>query len=117
MDGVSGTLGYVLKGSNMGTFQKDAAASREAARVAADDLNTLYEDWWQSLDGPERRVARSFLGFGIPDACADSLAAAGIPQVSGLVVSGKGLVTVRLPRTSLTAFIAAHPHRSAAELS
>ena len=92
----------------MGTYQTDA--NRETARIAAADLNTLYEIWWGNLDGIERREARSFLGFGIPDTCAEKLAAAGIPQVMGLVCSAiGGVVHVRLPRQSLTAFIAAHP--------
>jgi len=94
----------------MGTYQAAATAQREAARIAAADLNVLYENWWESLDGPERREARGFLGFGIPEACADKLAAAGVPQVSGLVVSAAGHVRVRLPRLALAAFIAAHPH-------
>lgn len=94
----------------MGTYQSEAVARREAARIVAADLNILYEHWWETLDGPQRRMARSFFGFGIPDACADSLEAAGIPQVRGLVVSSAGVVNVRLPSLSLTAFIAAHPH-------
>ena len=93
----------------MGTFQAEAVARREAARIAAEDLNVLYEDWWDNLDGPERRVVRGFLGFGIPDACADKLAEAGIPQVVGLVVNAAGLMKVRLPRLSLTGFVAAYP--------
>ena len=92
----------------MGRYQTDA--NRETARIAAADLKILYENWWGTLDGPERRVARSFLGFGIPDACADKLAAAGLPQVMGLVASAcGGLVHVWLPRLTLMAFIAAHP--------
>jgi len=103
------------KGSNMGTYQTEVIAKREAARIAADELNVLYENWWDNLDGPERRVVRGFLGFGIPEACADKLAAAGIPQVVGLVVSAAGLVKVRLPRLSLTAFVAAHPLSTACD--
>jgi len=92
----------------MGTFQTEATARREAARIAAEDLNTLYEHWWESLDGPQRRLARTFFGFGIPDACAHSLAAAGIPVVRGVVVSSRGVDIVPLPSESLTAFLAAH---------
>ena len=93
----------------MGTRSAEAAASRETARVVAADLNKLYESWWETLDGPERRVARSFLGFGLPNAFADKLAAAGVPQVMGLVASAAGLTKVWLPRATLTTFIAAHP--------
>ena len=91
----------------MGTYDEDVAASREAARIAAEDLHTLYQNWWENLDGPERRLARSFLGFGIPHELADKLAAAGLPQVMGVVASSAGLTTVWLPRATLTAFIAA----------
>jgi len=92
----------------MGTYQTDA--NRETARIAAADLNTLYENWWGNLDGIERREARTFLGFGIPDACADKLAAAGLPQRMGIVCSAAGgVVHVRLPKQSLTAFLATHP--------
>ena len=93
----------------MGTYQADAAASRETARIVAADLKVLYERWWESLDGPERRVARSFRGFGIPEACADKLAAAGLPQVLGMLASSIGLSKVWLPRVTLTEFVAAHP--------
>ena len=93
----------------MGTYQAEAAARFEAAKVAAADTNRLYEHWWETLDGPERRVARSFLGHGIPTACADKLAAAGVPQVMGMLASASGVAKVWLPRMSLTAFIAAHP--------
>lgn len=93
----------------MGTYHADATTRFESARSAAADLNVQYEHWWESLDGPERRLARSFLGFGIPAECAAKLAAAGLPQVSGLVASASGLVAVWLPRLTLTAFIATHP--------
>lgn len=93
----------------MGTYHEDVAASREAARIAAAELHTQYQNWWETLDGPERRVARSFLGFGIPSEFAAKLAAAGLPQVVGVVASSAGLTTVWLPRAMLTAFIAAHP--------
>jgi len=93
----------------MGTYQREAAARTEAAKIAAADLNVLYERWWKTLDGPERRLARSFLGFGIPDDFAHKLAAAGIPQVRGLLASAAGLVKVWLPRTVLTKFVARHP--------
>ena len=93
----------------MGTHYARVAANCEAAKAAAADLNKLYESWWETLDGPERRVARSFLGFGIPNAFADKLAAAGVPQVMGLVASAAGLTNVWLPRATLTTFIAAHP--------
>ena len=93
----------------MSTYQRDAAARIEAAKIDAADLNVLYERWWKTLDGPERRLARSFLGFGIPEDFARKLAAAGIPQVRGLLASAAGLVTVWLPRTVLTKFVARHP--------
>ena len=93
----------------MGTYQTEAADRIEAAKIAAADLNVLYEQWWATLDGPERRVARSFLGFGIPEEFARKLAAAGIPQVRGLLASAAGLVKVWLPRTVLTKFVARHP--------
>ena len=93
----------------MGTYQREATAGTEAAKIAASDLNVLYEQWWQTLDGPERRVARSFLGFGIPDDFACKLAAAGVPQVRGLLASAAGLAKVWLPRTVLTKFVARHP--------
>jgi len=93
----------------MGTYQREAADRIEAATIEAADLNVLYEQWWETLDGPERRVARSFLGFGIPEDLAFKLAAAGIPQVKGLLASAAGLVKVWLPRTILTNFLARHP--------
>jgi len=93
----------------MGTYQREATARLEAAKIAASDLNVLYEQWWETLDGPERRLARSFLGFGIPDDFARKLAAAGVPQVRGLLASAAGLVKVWLPRTVLTKFVARHP--------
>ena len=93
----------------MSTYQREVAARIEAAKIAAADLNVLYERWWKTLDGPERRLARSFLGFGIPEDFARKLAAAGIPQVRGLLASAAGLVKVWLPRTVLTKFVARHP--------
>jgi len=98
-----------MKGSIMGTYHREAAARADAAAIAAADLNVLYEQWWETLDGSERRVARSFLGFGIPDDFARKLALAGIPQVRGLLASAAGLVKVWLPRSVLTAFVARHP--------
>ena len=93
----------------MGTLQTEAAARIEAEKIEDAEVNVLYEQWWKTLDGPERRVARSFLGFGIPDDFARKLAAAGIPQVSGLVASAAGLAKVWLPRMTLTNFVARHP--------
>ena len=97
------------KGSIMGTYQREATARIEAARIEAACLNVLYEQWWETLDGTERRVARSFLGFGIPEDFAHKLAAAGIPQVKGLLASAAGTIKVWLPRTILTNFVARHP--------
>ena len=93
----------------MGTYERHVAARIEEARIEAADLNVLYERWWKTLDGPERRVARSFLGFGMPEDFAFKLAAAGVPQVKGLLASAAGLVKVWLPRTILTNFVARHP--------
>ena len=86
----------------MGTYRPDTAASRESSRIDAAAQGTLHKQWWETLDGPERRAARSFHRCGISDASADKLAAAGLPQV-------RGCGDRWLPRMSLTAFIAGHP--------
>ena len=101
----------------MGAYQREPGAriavaridEAAAARIEEAALNALYERWWETLDGPERRLARSFLGFGIPDDFAHKLAVAGLPQVRGLLASAAGMVTVWLPRTVLTKFVARHP--------
>ena len=93
------------EGLHMGTYRPQTAASSESSKVAAVALDTLHEQWWEMLDGPERRAARSFHLCGIPNPSADKLAAAGLPQVRGS--DGRWL-----PRMSLTAFIARHPGSS-----
>src|SRR4051794_34647396 len=85
----------------------DQSAERGTAADAAADLNTRYEIWWAGLDQAARQNAQRFFGFGIPDDIAADMTAAGFPPTRGVLASSRGISSVWLPRSSLTAFIAA----------